>query len=146
MDTTVPGKHENRIEARIKTIKARERSILARLPHVPPAKIMGELRANVIESLNMTANSQTNGLTPLELVTGRKPDFSQLAMEPWGTPAIFYEFSSKGHEPRGEYGIIVGWHKGTKGAVRAYFPDGHRATLCARMSLCRDIFDQTMDH
>ena len=123
MGTTIPGQHAKRIERKIRTIKSRERAVLASLPYKLPAKLHGELRANVITTINMLPTANSSGRSPMELFTGVKPDLRMLCRAPFGTPAIFYRPDQpNGLEPRAEYGIIVGWHKGTKNGVRAYFP------------------------
>jgi len=123
MATSVPGQHTKRVERKIRTIKDRERAVLSSLPYKLPEELYGELRANVIESLNMLPSSSCPGRSPLETVTGVKPDLSMISQAPFGTVGLFYDYTHQGGTaPRAEYGIVVGWHHGTKRAVRAYFP------------------------
>jgi len=124
MNTTVPGQHSKRVERKIRTLKARERAVLASLPYKLPANLYGELRANVIATLNLLPTTSTgNNVSPSELFTGKKTDLAIISKAPFGTAAIFYRYDhANSFEPRAEYGIIVGWHRGAKNAVRAFIP------------------------
>jgi len=123
---TIPGEHQKRCERYIRTIKDRQRCVLASLSYALPADLFGELLTTVVNSINVVPNSTTGTRTPFELFQKRKVDIRSLALLPFGEPVMVKTINTKGIDaPRMEHGIVLGWQLHTPGAVRAYIPHRH---------------------
>ena len=116
MQHTPAGLNENVSERYIQTIKARRRTILASLPYELPSALEGELYMHCISAWDVMPNTVSGALSPMEIVTGRKP-----ASRPYsfGLIGIFYK---KGDDSVSRIGIFCGYNEDYEQSFRVYDP------------------------
>jgi hypothetical protein len=116
MHHTPAGLNENVSERYIQTIKARRRTILASLPYELPSALEGELYMHCISAWDVMPNTVSGALSPMEIVTGRKP-----ASRPYsfGLIGIFYK---KSDDSVSRIGIFCGYNEDYEQSFRVYDP------------------------
>ena len=113
-----PGRHERLAERVIQSLKSKDRAVRYSLTKIIPDALRFELLCNVAQGMNSVPNKFTGNITPLEIVTGRKPNFNRV---PFGTMGI-----SKMMDSPGGVAVMVVGHTFT--GFRVYY-DGAQQIL-----------------
>ena len=109
----------NTVERYYQTFKARVGTNMA-CQTMLPATAWGHCAAAVEETMNCCPNELTFPCSPIELVTGKRPDVSRRFKFPFGCPLKCYDESSEGFS-HGQLAISLGYGEGN-GACNVIIP------------------------
>jgi len=114
--------HAQRIERAVRTLKDRERCVLASTPVVIPRYLQGEVYTALVTHINDLPRSTDPHTTPRIIFEGRKLNLERRLMIPLGTPIMVNRARAQhaAGEPRALLGIALGPAPHSDNAIQAY--------------------------
>ena len=138
VDRSDPGTHQGQIERYNQTYKARLRCLVSSIPFKIRLKSMRRRAANwVCRNLNEIPNSnKILGITPRELVTGVRTDFSHISRVYFGVFAMIYNNKSSNtvHVVRSFRAVCVGVDDNIKRSPIWFNLDNKRECICTNFT------------
>jgi hypothetical protein len=135
--TCAPGQHIAKIERAIRTIKGRYRSVIHSLPYILPESLLPDLNLDIVQTMNITPNVNTNKMSPRELVFGTKIDANKVLRASFGDLVITHvpnNVQDRSTSARGELGIIVGRDFTDSGSVKFWGITNNRVVARQKFS------------
>lgn len=132
--STVPGRHNKPVERYIQKAEIMEGKLLGQLPVILPVHLDAELCYEAVQQINRIPCKASGYMSPVEVVTGRKPDVQDLV---FGQAVVVADRHGSRHQ-RSITAILMSTSLDRTNKYRVYCPDTNSMCIKGKAIPVRD--------